>query len=102
MLNELVEQEATGKSSNNMKFTESQLELAFITLLQDEDMVHQVGNVVRQAKDNLVEEPMALYGHFVSDQVLIIDDLKAYLRLAYKNEAITNTARCIVVAAAVI
>lgn len=73
-----------------MKFTESQLELAFITLLKDEEMIHQVGNVVRQASTNLVEEPIVAYGNIVSDQVLIDNDLRTYLRRQYQTEQITE------------
>jgi len=73
-----------------MKFTESQLETAFITLLQDEKMVHQVGNVVRQVANEMVEEPRVVYGNIVSDQVLIHEDLKVFLRLQYQSEGITE------------
>lgn len=73
-----------------MKFNESQLEQAFITLLQDENMVHQVGNVVRQTAAHILEEPMVAYGHVVSDKVLIDEDLKTYLHQQYQNEAITE------------
>lgn len=73
-----------------MKFTESQLEHAFINLLEDEQIVHQVGNVVRQAITNLVEEPVVVYGNIVSDKVLIDEDLKAYLRRQYQDDEITE------------
>jgi type I restriction enzyme R subunit len=73
-----------------MKFTESQLEDAFISLLQDEQMVHQVGNVARQTATNVVEEPVVVYGNIISDKVLIDEDLKAYLRLAYAKDGITE------------
>ncbi|WP_316765873.1 type I restriction endonuclease subunit R [Pedobacter frigiditerrae] len=73
-----------------MKFNEFQLEQAFITLLQDEQMIHQAGNVIRQSATNLLEEPLVSYGHVVSDKVLIEEDLKAFLRQQYQNEAITE------------
>jgi len=73
-----------------MKFTESQLEQAFITLLEDEKMIHQVGNLVRQSTAGLAEEPLVVYGHIASDKVLIDEDLKCYLRQAYTKDAITE------------
>ena len=73
-----------------MKFTESQLEQAFIALLEDEKMVHQAGNVIRKTATNVVEEPAVVYGNIISDKVLIDEDLKAYLRLQYHKEAITE------------
>ena len=73
-----------------MKFNESQLEQAFITLLQEEQMVHQLGNAVRQGSSNLVEEPLEAYGHVVSDQVLIEADLSGYLRQQYQADGITE------------
>lgn len=73
-----------------MKFTESQLEHAFISLLQDEKMVHQIGNVARQTATNVVEEPVVVYGNIISDKVLIDEDLKAYLHLAYAKDGITE------------
>lgn len=38
-----------------MKFTESELEQAFIALLEDEQMIHQAGNIIRQTATNMVE-----------------------------------------------
>lgn len=73
-----------------MKFTELQLEQAFIALLQDEDMIHQVGNVVRQASSNNLEEPVLVYGNVVSDQVLINEDIRHFLRSQYQQEQITE------------
>jgi type I restriction enzyme R subunit len=73
-----------------MKFNEAQLEQVFIALLEDERMVHQVGNVVRQTATNVLEEPTVTYGHVISDKVLIDDDLRAYLRQQYQHEEITE------------
>jgi type I restriction enzyme R subunit len=39
-----------------MKFTEAQLEQAFIHLLQQEDMQHVLGNDLRKTEGNMVEE----------------------------------------------
>jgi type I restriction enzyme, R subunit len=73
-----------------MKFTESQLEKAFISLLQEEKMTHLVGAQVRQTEHEGVSEPETAYGHIVSEKVLIIEDLKAYLRTNYIVENITE------------
>jgi len=73
-----------------MKFTESQLEHAFVSLLQDEQMVHQIGNVARQTATNIIEEPVVVYGYIISDKVLIDEDLKIYLSLAYAKDGITE------------
>ncbi|RYG09220.1 MAG: type I restriction endonuclease subunit R, partial [Chitinophagaceae bacterium] len=73
-----------------MKFNESQLEQAFISLLQKEQMVHQLGNVVRQTTASGLAEPIVNYGHIVSDQVLIEEDLSAYLRQQYQADGITE------------
>ncbi|GIZ09030.1 type I restriction endonuclease subunit R [Flavobacterium sp. UMI-01] len=73
-----------------MKFTESQLELAFINLLQEEQMTHLVGGQVRKVEFNGLAEPALQYGHYVSEKVLIAEDLKEYLRSQYKDENITE------------
>lgn len=73
-----------------MKFTESQLELAFINLLQEEQMTHLVGGQVRKVEFNGAAEPPLQYGHFVSEKVLIAEDMKDYLRGQYKEEKITE------------
>jgi type I restriction enzyme R subunit len=73
-----------------MKFTESQLEKAFISLLQEEKMTHLVGAQVRQAEYQGTSEPETVYGHIVSEKVLIIEDLKSYLRTNYATENITD------------
>lgn len=72
-----------------MKFTESQLEQAFIDLLQTENMVHVVGNEVRHAESNTVAEPNMQYGHVVSERVLVEADLRTYLEQQYAAEGIT-------------
>lgn len=58
-----------------MKFTEAQLEQAFIMLLQEQDVTHVLGNT-------LVREP---------DEVLIKDDLKTFLLNQYKSDHLTDT-----------
>ena len=45
-----------------MKFTEAQLEQAFIHLLQQEEMQHVLGNDLRKTQGNLVEESRETYG----------------------------------------
>jgi len=73
-----------------MKFTESQLEQAFISLLQEEEMTHIVGGEVRKIEFKGVAEPSSIYGHIVSEKVLLTDDLKNYLRFQYASENITE------------
>ena len=74
-----------------MKFTEAQLEQAFIHLLQDEQMTHLVGGKVRKNEFQGVEEPQAQYGHIVTEKVLIDDDLRNYLKSNYKKDNITDS-----------
>ena len=69
-----------------MKFTEAQLEQAFINLLQEEKMTHLVGGEVRKIEYNGAAEPPTVYGHVVSEQVLLTEDLKNYLRSAYTGK----------------
>ncbi|RTY67677.1 type I restriction endonuclease subunit R [Flavobacterium sp. LB2P53] len=73
-----------------MKFTEAQLEKAFISLLQEEKMTHLAGGEVRKTEFNGFAEPPTVYGHVVSEKVLIIEDLKNYLRNQYMTENITE------------
>lgn len=73
-----------------MKFTEAQLEQAFINLLQEEEMIHVVGGEVRKIEFKGVAEPSSIYGHIVSEKVLLTDDLKNYLRSQYASENITE------------
>jgi type I restriction enzyme R subunit len=74
-----------------MKFTEAQLEQAFIDLLKQEDMVHQVGNEIRKVEYNGLLEPPTLYGHITSEKVLIESDIIAYLKSQYASENITDS-----------
>ena len=74
-----------------MKFTEAQLEQAFIDLLKQEDMVHQVGNDIRKIEFDGVSEPPVLYGHITSEKVLIHADIIAYLQSQYATENITDS-----------
>ena len=73
-----------------MKFTEAQLEQAFISLLQEEKMTHLVGAEVRKAEYDGVSEPSIVYGHIATEKVLINEDLRAYLRTNYATEKITE------------
>ena len=73
-----------------MKFTEAQLEQAFINLLQEEEMTHVVGGEVRKFDFKGASEPPTTYGHIVSEKVLITDDFKDYLRQQYAVENITE------------
>lgn len=57
-----------------MKFTEAQLEKAFIELLGNENYPHQLGTTIIRAVD----------------EVLLEDDLRLYLQTAYKKEGITE------------
>ncbi len=52
-----------------MKFTEARLEQSFITLLENEDSPHFLGNTITQTED----------------KVLIEADLKNYLLTQYKK-----------------
>lgn len=74
-----------------MKFTESQLEQAFIHLLQQEKMQHVLGNDLRKAevKGNNVEESRANYGYIATEKVLIEEDLRAFLSTQYHTDGIT-------------
>jgi type I restriction enzyme R subunit len=73
-----------------MKFTEAQLEQAFIHLLQDEQMTHLVGGEVRKNEFQGVEEPPTQYGHIVTEKVLIDADLRNYLKSNYAKDYITD------------
>ena len=73
-----------------MKFTEAQLEQAFIHLLQDEQMTHLVGSEVRKNEFQGVEEPPTQYGHIVTEKVLIDTDLRNYLKSNYAKDYITD------------
>jgi type I restriction enzyme R subunit len=74
-----------------MKFTEAQLEQAFIHLLQEEQMTHLVGGEVRKNEFQGVSEPPTQYGHIVTEKVLIDSDLKNYLKSNYAKDNITDS-----------
>ena len=74
-----------------MKFTEAQLEQAFIHLLQEEQMPHLVGGEVRKNEFQGVSEPPTQYGHIVTEKVLIDSDLKNYLKSNYAKDNITDS-----------
>jgi type I restriction enzyme R subunit len=73
-----------------MKFTEAQLEQAFISLIQEEEISYVIGSEVRKIEFKGVAEPQTVYGHLVSEKVLIANDLKNYLRSQYASENITE------------
>ena len=73
-----------------MKFTESQLEQAFIHLLQEEQMTHLVGGEVRKNEFQGLAEPTLQYGHIVIEKVLIEADLRNYLKSNYAKDHITD------------
>lgn len=73
-----------------MKFTESQLEQAFIDLLQTENMTHVLGNEARKAENHTVAEPTTQYGFVVSEKVVLEQDFKNYLQKHYASEGITD------------
>ncbi|WP_213189215.1 type I restriction endonuclease subunit R [Cloacibacterium caeni] len=74
-----------------MKFTEAQLEQAFIHLLQQEEMQHVLGNDLRKTEGNLVEESRETYGHIATEKVLIEEDLRTFLTMQYREEGITRS-----------
>ena len=74
-----------------MKFTESQLEQAFIHLLQQEEMQHVLGNDLRKTEGNMVEESRETYGHIATDKVLIEEDLRTFLTTQYREDGITRS-----------
>lgn len=74
-----------------MKFTEAQLEQAFIHLLQQEDMDHVLGNDLRKTQGNLVEESRETYGYIATEKVLIEEDLRTFLTRQYREDGITSS-----------
>ncbi len=74
-----------------MKFTEAQLEQAFIHLLQEEQMTHLVGGEVRKNEFQGVSEPPTTYGHIATEKVLIETDLGTYLKSNYAKDNITDS-----------
>lgn len=73
-----------------MKFTEAQLEQAFIHLLKEEQMTHLIGGEVRKNEFQGVNEPQEQYGYVISEKVLIEEDLKTYLYSNYAEDNITQ------------
>lgn len=74
-----------------MKFTEAQLEQAFISLLQEEEMTYLLGSEVRSIEFKGMAEPPSTYGHIVSEKVLLTNDLKNYLRANYASVNISES-----------
>lgn len=74
-----------------MKFTEAQLEQAFIHLLQQEEMQHVLGNDLRKTEGNVVAESRANYGYIATEKVLIEEDLRAFLTTQYREDGITRS-----------
>ena len=74
-----------------MKFTEAQLEQAFIHLLQQEEMQHFLGNDLRKTEGNMVAESRETYGHIATEKVLIEEDLRTFLTRQYREDGITSS-----------
>lgn len=74
-----------------MKFTEAQLEQAFIHLLKQEEMQHFLGNDLRKTEGNMVAESRETYGHIATDKVLIEEDLRTFLTTQYREDGITHS-----------
>lgn len=73
-----------------MKFTEAKLEEAFIELLAGQEMKYVHGTDIRLPEQGNLQEPKVSYGHYVSEEVLIKKDLKAFLLTQYKEDGITD------------
>jgi len=73
-----------------MKFTETKLEQAFIELLENQKMKYFHGKDIRSTEKGNIQEPKVSYGHFVSEEVLIKEDIKDFLLKKYKAEGITE------------
>ena len=70
-----------------MKFTEAQLEQAFIELLKEKEMQYWPGAKVREV-ENVVRERQGKY-NTAGSEVVILDDLKSFLKKQYAAEGIT-------------
>ncbi len=70
-----------------MKFTEEQLEQAFIELLKEKDMQYWPGTKVREV-EGIAQEPQGKY-NIAGSEVLIQSDLKSFLKKQYAAEGIT-------------
>ncbi len=70
------------------KYTEATLEASFISLLQEQGCDYRHSSDVRDAQG--VAEESAKYGHKVSEEVLIREELSAYLERRYQAEGITS------------
>jgi type I restriction enzyme R subunit len=72
-----------------MKFTESQLEQAFIELLSQEEMIYTPGANLREEDEKIAADSLVFYHQRASEQVLIEEDLTNYLAQKYASEGIT-------------
>jgi len=72
-----------------MKFTEAKLEQAFIELLENQDMQYVHGKDIRNTTNGNIQDSKVSYGHFVSDDVLIKEDIEAFLQKQYAADGIT-------------
>jgi type I restriction enzyme R subunit len=72
-----------------MKFTEAQLEQAFIELLSQEEMLYTPGAILREEDEKIAADSLVFYHQRASEQVLIEDDLTNYLAQKYASEGIT-------------
>ena len=60
------------KKEYTMKFTEAQLEQAFISLLQEREMTYLAGSEVRKIEFKGMAEPLATYEHIVSKKSCLL------------------------------
>lgn len=72
-----------------LRFTEAQLEQAFIQLLEKEEMQYQPGADIREA-EGIVSEPRGSYSA-ASSEVLVKADLRTFLTKQYAQEGITTS-----------
>lgn len=73
---------------NSTNYNEAALEETYIALLQEQGIGYQHGSAIRKAQG--VAEAQAQYGHRVSEEVLIREDLKNFLAQRYRSENITG------------
>ena len=72
---------------NSTNYNEAALEETYIALLQEQGFPYQHGSEVRQHQG--VAEEREKYGHRVSEEVLLREELAAFLAERYRSEQIT-------------
>ncbi len=75
-------------SKSTSKYDEASLEDSFVGLLQEQGYDYLTGNEVRDQYG--VQQPEVKYGHKVSGEVLIRQDLEDFLHKQYKADNITS------------